>query len=132
MLALCFYVGLMFFFLLIRRPPRSTRTYTLVPYTTRFRSRSLRCHGNGEGDAGSGVRRRSNADLTAEFANQPHHHPGSQTFGREFRILLLRSEEHTSELQSLMRISSAVFCLTKQTNKAQDIVPNEPTLIIHK
>src|SRR6056297_3684970 len=69
-----------FFFLMIRRPPRSTRTDTLFPYTTLFRSRS---HG----------------------ANGPP--PPGQPRGP-------RSEEHTSELQSLRRISYAVFCLKKK------------------
>src|SRR3546814_19891531 len=76
------------FFLMIRRPPRSTRTDTLFPYTTLFRSRA------GEPClAGARVRRR----------------------GQQDRRAARRSEEHTSELQSLMRISYAVFCL-KKTN----------------
>src|SRR3546814_9780702 len=82
---------LSFFFLMIRRPPRSTRTDTLFPYTTLFRSPARRRSGcredgdPGSGDAGTAWRRRH------------------------------RSEEHTSELQSLMRISYAVFCLKKKT-----------------
>src|SRR3546814_14442742 len=78
-----------FFFLMIRRPPRSTRTDTLFPYTTLFRSRLSR-HGAGRTRDG-----------------QPRFRAG------EFRKLPPRSEEHTSELQSLMRISYAVFCLKK-------------------
>src|SRR3546814_1114071 len=80
-----------FFFLMIRRPPRSTRTDTLFPYTTLFRSRAAPCHG------------------------PPKSMPASFQLDRP-----RRSEEHTSELQSLMRISYAVFCLkkkNKQTNK---------------
>src|SRR3546814_942586 len=75
---------------MIRRPPRSTRTDTLFPYTTLFRS----C--------------REAVQLTVEI-------------GRDVDILCRvksgggRSEEHTSELQSLMRISYAVFCLKKKT-----------------
>src|SRR3546814_8459545 len=83
------------FFLMIRRPPRSTRTDTLFPYTTLFRSSPAtwssprRCCG----PAPRGRRRRG---------------------GGRNRV---RSEEHTSELQSLMRISYAVFCLKKKKKK---------------
>src|SRR3546814_18837099 len=92
------------FFLMIRRPPRSTRTDTLFPYTTLFRSdvpvdrearqafyrlnQQLR---PAEGEGG--------VDLVAPVAGNLH---------------IRRSEEHTSELQSLMRISYAVFCLKKK------------------
>src|SRR3546814_9169919 len=80
---------------MIRRPPRSTRTDTLFPYTTLFRSHV-------HAPAGDGV--------------QVHRQRGHQclAFARTHR-----SEEHTSELQSLMRISYAVFCLKKKkkTNK---------------
>src|SRR3546814_4558658 len=79
-------------FLMIRRPPRSTRTDTLFPYTTLFRSLPGR-HGDRRG--------RSRDPAGA------HDHPRGARRGR--------SEEHTSELQSLMRISYAVFCLKKKT-----------------
>src|SRR3546814_3167260 len=82
------------FFLMIRRPPRSTRTDTLLPYTTLFRSCLLRRAG---GIQGRGNRRR-------------HAAPSDRSE---------RSEEHTSELQSLMRISYAVFCLKKKKKKNQ-------------
>src|SRR3546814_7786075 len=81
-------------FLMIRRPPRSTRTDTLFPYTTLFRSAaawSWRC--------------------AATCAPRPT--PPKSASQRS--TLAWRSEEHTSELQSLMRISYAVFCLKKQT-----------------
>src|SRR5881628_4028470 len=92
-LFICF---VFFFFLMIRRPPRSTRQSTLFPYTTLFRSpsrpgcpcrRSPRCRGR-------------------------------------------RSEEHTSELQSLTDISYAVFCLKKKKkiSKIQKYVPNAPKI----
>src|SRR3546814_3414590 len=90
---------------MIRRPPRSTRTDTLFPYTTLFRSpRGRRGQRGGLGDAGA-------AATGPEAADSPHRlqlveHAGDR--GRE------RSEEHTSELQSLMRISYAVFCLKKK------------------
>src|SRR3546814_8154601 len=82
---------------MIRRPPRSTRTDTLFPYTTLFRSARSRHRP-----------RRGN----------PPHHPGARTAdGRDTVIAhRRRSEEHTSELQSLMRISYAVFCLKKKTH----------------
>src|SRR3546814_20772072 len=84
----------MVFCLRIRRPPRSTRTDTLFPYTTLFRS---------------------HVDV------RPHQrHPPLRAADRRARVEggaargRARSEEHTSELQSLMRISYAVFCLKKQ------------------
>src|SRR3546814_6979123 len=85
---------------MIRRPPRSTRTDTLFPYTTLFRSLRPRArqgpHPDWTCDRGSG----SGDHRTAPRAHDP----------RQWR----RSEEHTSELQSLMRISYAVFCLKKK------------------
>src|SRR3546814_5171092 len=84
---------------MIRRPPRSTRTDTLFPYTTLFRSQHDARATPGEGFcrrcAYAGARRRDQCNLSLE----PFFH---------------RSEEHTSELQSLMRISYAVFCLKKK------------------
>src|SRR3546814_8579537 len=105
----------MFFFLMIRRPPRSTRTDTLFPYTTLVRS-----HGGREG--GEALRRAGHpgADQGGPAPEGPH--PGAQlaavrAAGRQGVLdadLQARSEEHTSELQSLMRISYAVFCLKKK------------------
>src|SRR3546814_16243137 len=86
------YMVIQFFFLMIRRPPISTRTDTLFPYTTLFRSKGCRIPPIG---------------IEAYFA------AASITFcasSSEYS----RSEEHTSELQSLMRISYAVFCLKKK------------------
>src|SRR3546814_1739800 len=91
------------FFLMIRRPPRSTRTDTLFPYTTLFRSST-------HDDA-----------LANESPVMVHRRWPSCTilYGRCIEWTIQdRSEEHTSELQSLMRISYAVFCLKKKiTNK---------------
>src|SRR3546814_4107677 len=87
------YRGLFFFFLMIRRPPRSTRTDTLFPYTTLFRS----------------FRKRS-------LRGQEVNHFLSEILWKDSSSL--RSEEHTSELQSLMRISYAVFCLKKKKTKS--------------
>src|SRR3546814_9264758 len=87
---------------MIRRPPRSTRTDTLFPYTTLFRSdRMADAVGHGRDGADGADHRR---------------------VGRHARGITVgscRSEEHTSELQSLMRISYAVFCL-KQKNTTRD------------
>src|SRR3546814_14804653 len=97
------------FFLMIRRPPRSTRTDTLFPYTTLFRS------------FGAWWRRAAGA-LAEPFAvsmirtkAQSHKEVQEAAHVAHYRAAL-RSEEHTSELQSLMRISYAVFCLKKKTN----------------
>src|SRR3546814_6323682 len=92
-----------------RRPPRSTRTDTLFPYTTLFRSRlggpaDLDAHAGGDAVARC-VQRVQQAGVGAVELDQG---PG------ERRVQRLRSEEHTSELQSLMRISYAVFCLKKK------------------
>src|SRR3546814_4811542 len=107
-----------FFFLMIRRPPRSTRTDTLFPYTTLFRSAGQRSRRVGSQSSGVDRRRGRAADLLAAR----RFHVGLQLqpagSGRDlFRRSLQgqRSEEHTSELQSLMRISYAVFCLNKKT-----------------
>src|SRR3546814_19334275 len=93
----CSYFLVFFFFLMIRRPPRSTRTDTLFPYTTLLRS--------------------------VQKGTAPRHTPGALRYSVRFLAQpvpevrgfpLKRSEEHTSELQSLMRISYAVFCLKKK------------------
>src|SRR3546814_5565052 len=83
----CFFF---FFFLMIRRPPRSTRTDTLFPYTTLFRS-------------AVGIEHRHQTPGRGRVVGEP--------------ASAERSEEHTSELQSLMRISYAVFCLKKKKKK---------------
>src|SRR3546814_10402700 len=89
---------------MIRRPPRSTRTDTLFPYTTLFRSGSpLAAHGAVHTLRRSGWRARAHSGI-------------AQRLGRTRGGSTERSEEHTSELQSLMRISYAVFCLNKKKN----------------
>src|SRR3546814_6035806 len=95
------FVFLFFFFLMIRRPPRSTRTDTLFPYTTLFRSPV-----------------QSDNSVAVRLA-RPR---GASWVGRS--SMRPRSEEHTSELQSLMRISYAVFCLKKKIqphNRTQEV-----------
>src|SRR3546814_9308498 len=107
-----------FFFLMIRRPPRSTRTDTLVPYTTLFRSRRPQAAGQGDRRDRRGG---GGADAAAGLqATQNHRRPRGRGGGGEDRpdsSEERRSEEHTSELQSLMRISYAVFCLKKKKNQ---------------
>src|SRR3546814_6485286 len=121
---------------MIRRPPRSTRTDTLFPYTTLFRSRSLhprvprwtseiqivRYRRLGLPDGPTGL-----SNLETSLRNRSINPPGVRL--NEFIAVILRlpslygrnvrSEEHTSELQSLMRISYAVFCLKKKTQRSK-------------
>src|SRR3546814_7987451 len=127
---------------MIRRPPRSTRTDTLFPYTTLFRSRRARGGlGRRAADSGGGRGRVSQRDgrvdgcaapalwpklavpeirphrVLARQARRGQAPPVATIVGTRCRGVAathLRSEEHTSELQSLMRISYAVFCLKKQ------------------
>src|SRR3546814_7390585 len=94
----------MILFLMRRRPPRSTRTDTLFPYTTLFRSKRA-----------------------ATARKQSSVRPGLDTLFAGIALVLVRhlvgivsSEEHTSELQSLMRISYAVFCLKKKINHTRE------------
>src|SRR3546814_3321396 len=96
---------------MIRRPPRSTRTDTLFPYTTLFRSQAM----PGHVDLGQRLATHR-LDRVTPQPRDTTDMPGIQGVIHE----AARSEEHTSELQSLMRISYAVFCLkktTKQTKK---------------
>src|SRR3546814_7931032 len=85
---------------MIRRPPRSTRTDTLFPYTTLFRS------------PGASARRRRRGKVPRPAVRPRLRHRTSRASNR--------SEEHTSELQSLMRISYAVFCLKKKNNNERN------------
>src|SRR3546814_2591259 len=115
---LCFVISIFnfsfLFFLMIRRPPRSTRTDTLFPYTTLFRSLNTPQNRDGQclhhRDDHRGQAERSDDDGLA----------ARRCYDGYIRGVVdrwLRSEEHTSELQSLMRISYAVFCLKKKKNK---------------
>src|SRR3546814_5870362 len=108
---------------MIRRPPRSTRTDTLFPYTTLFRS-----VGNLVWSSYRGIRRSHSRDTRPRTVpagpalgspgdvhrERPETHRRLRAMGSNQRS---RSEEHTSELQSLMRISYAVFCLKKKKKK---------------
>src|SRR3546814_5266315 len=102
---------------MIRRPPRSTRTDTLFPYTTLFRSGRL------PGPSPRTTARRPSARPRAWKVVA-----GAR--GRVFGASIAgRSEEHTSELQSLMRISYAVFCLKKKKQQSYTIYKAYSTLI---
>src|SRR3546814_8368002 len=97
---------------MIRRPPRSTRTDTLFPYTTLFRSRGCRRASGDRGRPDAGYRAfRGRRRDAAEGGRRPADQVRLPADGR--------SEEHTSELQSLMRISYAVFCLKKKKRRIQ-------------
>src|SRR3546814_4261064 len=114
---------------MIRRPPRSTRTVTLLPDTTLVRARA-----RSGGDAGQS-RRHAEPAGRGRYAGAARRHAGAaqsgtrirrrvqshlpRTGGAARRCAVSRSEEHTSELQSLMRISYAVFCLKKKTTREQ-------------
>src|SRR3546814_5862836 len=108
---------------MIRRPPRSTRTDTLFPYTTLFRSQPAKLARHGTRTRGNAMNegrlrhaglqfttsvRRKNRRMRRSL--QSASTPGKAT----------RSEEHTSELQSLMRISYAVFCLKKKKDNEEN------------
>src|SRR3546814_16739885 len=118
---MCTRVVMFLFFLMIRRPPRSTRTDTLFPYTTPFRSKDHQClcDARQSRPRTEAARERLCAgpprqgDLSKELETvRGLQHEG---LGRPPDAALhQRSEEHTSELQSLMRISYAVFCLKKK------------------
>src|SRR3546814_10353921 len=119
---------------MIRRPPRSTRTDTLFPYTTLFRSVP---RGSGWSfDRGSGMRVRPRrvtvkarvVKLAGKAGAVGTHlryleRDGVSREGDSGRFYSTRSEEHTSELQSLMRISYAVFCLNNKNTSVKTTVP---------
>src|SRR3546814_6108094 len=125
----------LFFFLKVRRPPRSTRTDTLFPDTTLFRSdmvlKQLQRHEPGEWQENKEGLESAFAEIkrsgfcvvrgawrsTLAAVAVPMQQPVN---GMHLAFnLTVRSEEHTSELQSLMRISYAVFCLTNKTSQNQ-------------
>src|SRR3546814_9199788 len=105
------------FFLMIRRPPKTKRTDTLFPYTTLFRSRARFTRAT----CPSTVSTTSHA-IPAAMTGPCHDPvrnpgmPGKKAKEKKASVRAIRSEEHTSELQSLMRISYTVFCLKKKKN----------------
>src|SRR3546814_3926222 len=108
---------------MIRRPPRSTRTDTLFPYTTLFRSADVSAH-DGGADHGDHQADAAADDALDQAAFGERRHQGEAEH-RQPEVLdrpeSQRSEEHTSELQSLMRISYAVFCLKKKKTTNNNI-----------
>src|SRR3546814_1392166 len=113
---------------MIRRPPRSTRTDTLFPYTTLFRSSGVRCRswiGRIVAAADQGQALVEGVDYRPGRARRSRGARGESPSGERpenavqlsEQGALWRSEEHTSELQSLMRISYAVFCLKKKKQR---------------
>src|SRR3546814_3501818 len=104
---------------MIRRPPRSTRTDTLFPNTTLFRSllQHPRQPGDEPGDARRVAAERAPVGFQIQLAIELDLDRMACPFGPAVQLHAMpRSEEHTSELQSLMRISYAVFCLKKNNN----------------
>src|SRR3546814_1723389 len=124
-------VVLFFCFIVIRRLPRSTRTGTLFPYTTLFRSTLVRPPARGGRWAIAGRDRRQRQCREGDGLSLPRKAPAKWLIRRweppaprrawraMRRAAPCRSEEHTSELQSLMRISYAVFCLQKKNMTLQ-------------
>src|SRR3546814_4899504 len=119
---------------MIRRPPRSTRTDTLFPYTTLFRShvdviRDLRAHGiHCTCDGANWAAWNGHVDVIRDLRAHSTH---CTSDGADWAAMN-RSEEHTSELQSLMRISYAVFCLKKKKHTYKSSIPYAPSHQQHK
>src|SRR3546814_2422393 len=124
---------MLLFFLMIRRPPRSTRTDTLFPYTTLFRSAWP--------SVMPGIRNMPLASTTSQPSRETcpdardtartrlpsiSTSPSNGAAPDASQILAPRSEEHTSELPSLMRISYAVFCLKKKKNNTPHTTLRQP------
>src|SRR3546814_8052870 len=112
---------------MIRRPPRSTRTDTLFPYTTLFRSIHVTVLGPLRVEHRRFV---GNADVVRQLGDDvviPHCADVSLQLGS-----VHRSEEHTSELQSLMRISYAVFCLKKKKKQTSQLQTSSTLLCVIK
>src|SRR3546814_1152797 len=106
---------------MIRRPPRSTRTDTLFPYTTLFRSAERYLRSRAIDPTGLKLRFAPRCIVGPPDAREEH---PALLVPFEADEGIIRSEEHTSELQSLMRISYAVFCLKKKKQKNSKPEPN--------
>src|SRR3546814_1871977 len=118
---------------MIRRPPGSTRTDTLFPYTTLFRSEGLGWSSTASPEAsptpgpspkaeGGKMKNAGIPDNRIVFSEKFACPVSGFTISEIEPRLFSRSEEHTSELQSLMRISYAVFCLKKKTTKIEQVI----------
>src|SRR3546814_8055166 len=118
---------------MIRRPPRSTRTDTLFPYTTLFRSKFVP-HAQLDGLSGEDFANIFRTNVTGAYQMIRAAAPGMRAIGGGSVVNVAsiaglfgggtRSEEHTSELQSLMRISDAVFCLKKKKKTKTNTTTN--------
>src|SRR3546814_1602348 len=120
----------------MRRPrPRSTRTDTLCPYTTLFRSRhsrgqfSKQCIAGGRMDPSTGFWHTGRLHHGHRDRRAVHERPEPRTDDLHQQPGIHRSEEYTSELQSLMRISYAVFCLKKTKTTRQE--KRSPAIVTH-
>src|SRR3546814_5209865 len=112
---------------MIRRPPRSTRTYTRFPYTTLFRSDapgSSSAFPDFFPDIEAVI---MNSQLLKSLKNRRSHYALGKSIPTSREDVTNRSEEHTYELQSLMRISYAVFCLKKNTYYAYNSLKKTTT-----
>src|SRR3546814_10243521 len=118
---------------MIRRPPRSTRTDTLFPYPTLFRSAAVADQivaifgpriGHARGHAEAACRNQRSLQLEALRPHAPAHIVGGADRDQS-KFTGRRSEEHTSELQSLMRISYAVFCLKKKNRQQTQTIEDK-------
>src|SRR3546814_2637482 len=126
---------------MIRRPPRSTRTDTLFPYTTLFRSPAVLptlqitapTAATGTPTVPSVADQKAAIEQTAGSVGFIDAETFKQRFATTMRDMLQRSEEHTSELQSLMRISYAVFGLKKKKpTKSDNLTSNHNHSTIHQ
>src|SRR3546814_10075269 len=129
------YMCLFCFFLRVRRPPLSTRTYTLFPYTTLFRARiERRAGGNGLAQRAIDVARKPALLHFVVEGQRAENFGGFRAVvrwaARALPVGDVRSEEHTSELQSLMRNSYAVFCLKKKNRNTDCITDYKHKIIV--
>src|SRR3546814_5389887 len=126
-----------FFFVMLPRPPRSTRTYTLFPYTTLFRSEGAAIAAGAWAKLGLAEFSKAVAGQRCGIAAGGLHEgpvdaeqaqlgrswpPRGERRGVRQTVQRRRSEEHTSDLQSLMRISYAVFCLKKKKDSSTQTI----------
>src|SRR3546814_8076358 len=124
-----------FFFFTKPRPPISTRTDTLLPYTTLFRSRTDQVQDRGKCDRNFGLECSGRAGGghcvtgVVKTIREIEREGGDNYHQEDYELCGHRSEEHTSELQSLMRISYAVFCLKKKNTHMQTKTPQNVKII---
>src|SRR3546814_5520665 len=139
---MCWSIVVLFFFVMIRRPPISTRTDTLFPYTTLFRSKPAspcsRTIGYLVRVKSQFVQQISHAIAGVAASAAASNAPAFKSVLVSVFIVRLpivyhcgRSEEHTSELQSLMRISYAVFCLKKNKSNQSTYVNKQENVQSH-